>query len=440
MSDRLIPELETQDGTFDRWTGTYTTLIPQVRCRIMFDRMQDGENGAIWCEAQGFIDIDGEHKTLTPPTRINLMNGTRGAAGWKGFVQGLEETSEHIQWNEAMSIAVSAAIELYRNGDREIVLTPRGVDKSHPFLLEPFIASSGVSVFFGEGGTGKSLIALAMAVTVASGYPMFGKLPQRQGPVMYFDYEDDSDVHAERLEAIIAGTNIELKHPIYHRSLVAKVAQSQSSMRRSIDDTGSVLAVLDSIGMGRGGNANTAEDTVRLFRALRSLGVPTVAVDHVSKEDKRSGDLITPYGSVYTVNSARLLWGAVVAESNSNHDVKYLNLQNTKANRTHLHAPIGLKVTYANSEDKILGQRWLSQVTFDTHDQWWGHIEVDVWTQVRVFLESNQGAGAWSPTELSMMLGIREEEILSAIEHHRNEVVLEKRGSTNCYALVGAVA
>lgn len=441
MSDQaaLVPELESESSGFDHWTGVFRTMLDDVKCRVSISRMQDGDNGAIWCEMQANLQMEGKPRNLTPPSRINLMNVNRGSGGWKGYVQALEDIAPSIRWQEAISLSVDSAIERYRNGDQEVALVPQGTaDRAHPFLLEPFIASSGVSVFFGEGGTGKSLIGLGMAAAVASGFPIFGQIPQVTGPVVYFDYEDDESVHAERLQAIVKGHDLTMRHPVYHRSLIAKVSQAQSSMRQSIENTGAVLAVLDSIGMGRGGNANTSEDTVRMFRALRSLGVPTLAIDHVSKEDKRDGSLITPYGSVYTINSARLLWGAVVAEGVSTKDKKYLNLENTKANRTHLRKPMSMSIEYVNEDDKAEGQRWLDKVTFTTYSEWWEEIQADTWELIRAHLEVN--VGAWTVLELALQTGKPEKQVEEAIQTHMADLVMERRGNTKAYALVGDFA
>jgi len=433
----LIPELDAVRSGYDWWTGDFTTNNELVKVRLSFERIADGDNGAIWCEAQAWVIIKDDLKSVIPPSRTNLMNGSRGGSGWKSLVSTLEDMSSEIRWDEAVATAVEAAIELYRTGDREIALEYIGADRGHPFLLEPFIASSGVSVFYGEGGTGKSLIALGMSASIASGLPIFGQYPRKVGPVVYFDYEDDNSVHSERLEAILKQTG-ELKYPIYHRSLIAKVSQSQATMRRTIGETGAVMAVLDSIGMGRGGNANTAEDTIRLFRALRSLEVPVLAIDHVTKEDKRSGEAITPYGSVYTINSARLLWGGVEVEGTTKPGVKNINLINTKANRTALSEPLGLEVTYKNKEDSATNTRWLEEVTFEMFDRWWGTTTPDVWQRVSGFLMINPDT-QWTIAELSLSMDIDKPAIEKALQRHNKEITRTKVGRAYGYQLTDKI-
>ena len=429
-----MAELESTASGFDWWEGVFAATTQPIKCRLTFERLADGDNGAIWTEAQASIQVgEANPRKLLPPTRINLMNATRGG-GWKSLVQALVDASDAIAWDGVVAVAVAASIEQYRNGEREVELT-RELDRTgNPFLLEPFVAASGVSVFFGEGGTGKSMLALAMAVVVASGNPIFGHVPHQVGPVTYFDYEDDDEVHAERLYAILEGTGTTLKHPIYHRSLIAKVSQSQASMRRSIIDTESVLAVLDSIGMGRGGNANTSEDTVRMFRALRSLEVPTLAIDHVNKEDKRNKGLASPYGSVYTINSARLLWGAVEAGTLSTADQKFLNLTNTKVNRMALHPDMGLKLTYNNKEDTSNRSRWLESIRIEAYDKWWDVQVPDTWDLVVQHLEANPGSG-WTIAEIALAIDMEKAAVEKCLQRNGELLDRDKVGHAYTYRL-----
>jgi len=433
----LTPRLEREASGFDWWSGVYGTEVEDLKVKIIFERMTDGDNGAIWSEARALI-VSEEHDPITviPPSRTNLMNATKGGSGWKGLAQTLGEMASVVKWDAAVAQGVEQAIEVYRNGETETALRTGNLELGHPFLLEPFVATSGVSVFYGEGGTGKSLLALGMAVAVAGDLPVFGQYPRVSGPVVYFDYEDDSSVHEERLTAILSSLKVDsLKHPIWHRSLVAKVSQSQATMRRTVQERGAVMAVLDSIGMGRGGNANTAEDTVRMFRALRSLDVPTLAIDHVNKEDKRSGEVASPYGSVYTINSARLLWGAVAAPAMTTETKKFLNLTNTKANRVALHPPMGISVAYQNQRDDTAKARWLDKVDFAVMDEWWSAKEPDTWAIIEHYMEQHP-IERYSITELAMFLDMPRGTVEKAMQRNARSVVKEKRGREYVYGLI----
>ncbi len=354
---------------FDYYTIQLFTKIPHLEAELDFQRISDGDNGAIWCELSVYVITKGDKTRIVPPSRTNLMNSSR--AGWRGHLETLEAAASELQWEDMMTQAVGIAIDAYRNGAQATELVLEKTSKHRPpWLLEPFIASSGVSVLFGEGGVGKSLLGLGAALSVATETEILGTWAHKKGPVIYFDYEDDDSIHRLRLNALARGHDItELEHPIFHYSLVAKVSQAQSQMRRIIRDHGAVCCVLDSIGMGRGGDAGTAEDTIRLFRALRSLDIPVLALDHVTKEDKRKGGTVTPYGSIYTVNSARLLWGAKMSSASTSNR-RFVNLENTKANHVARQQNCGLEISYGSMDNGTLHTATIKQ-----HDEWWDEVD-----------------------------------------------------------------
>lgn len=377
MSKQTLAIADVRQG-YDYYTVQLFTPIRGVEAELDFQRIADGDNGAIWCELSVYTIINGVRSRIIPPSRTNLMNATR--SGWKGHLDTLNEVAGSLEWQEIMGLACGEAIDAYRNGAAATVLTlDQEPDRTSPFLIEPFVAASGVTVLFGEGGVGKSMLGLLAAVTVASeDHDLIGSWTQKKGPVIYFDYEDDDTVHNERLGAIARSHNItRLDHPILHYSLVAKVSTAQAHMRRLIREHQAVMVVLDSMGMGRGGDAGSAEDTIRVFRALRSLGVPVLALDHVTKDDKRKGSVATPYGSIYTVNAARLLWGARLAAASS-HTERFINMENTKANRVMRQHPRGIQMNYTNDDrGRLIG------VKVKQADEWWDEEDDELATAVK---------------------------------------------------------
>jgi RecA-family ATPase len=72
------------------------------------------------------------------------------------------------------------------------------------WLVPNMIAMARVTLLYGNGGDGKSLLELQLGVAVASGADWAGKLPQR-GPALILSGEDDIDEVHRRLADIIAG-------------------------------------------------------------------------------------------------------------------------------------------------------------------------------------------------------------------------------------------
>jgi len=78
-----------------------------------------------------------------------------------------------------------------------------------PWHVRDLIPGRAVTLLQGDGGTGKSLLALQLAVATATGLPWLGQDVER-GKVLYLYAEDDRDVLNRRLVAITLDYGMEL--------------------------------------------------------------------------------------------------------------------------------------------------------------------------------------------------------------------------------------
>ncbi|MGB3315972.1 MAG: AAA family ATPase, partial [Albidovulum sp.] len=70
------------------------------------------------------------------------------------------------------------------------------------WLVHGLVPQKTVTLFSGDGGTGKSLLALQLAVAVTAGTGWIGK-PVEQGRVLFLSAEDDDDELHRRLDCIL---------------------------------------------------------------------------------------------------------------------------------------------------------------------------------------------------------------------------------------------
>ena len=77
------------------------------------------------------------------------------------------------------------------------------------WLVEDLIPMRQVTLIYGDGATGKTLIELQLSVAVATGTDWLGKLP-REGGVLVLSAEDDLDETHRRLADIVAGRDFAL--------------------------------------------------------------------------------------------------------------------------------------------------------------------------------------------------------------------------------------
>jgi hypothetical protein len=289
---------------------------------------------------------------LLHSARLNLMS-TQSRAG---LARALAQREADLDWHAMLEELCFLARERYRTGEPSIDM--RFFERSDVarWLVEPFVERGGPTILFSDGGTGKSLAALAIAITAASGSPVLGRL---QGPPvagMFLDWETDPNTFDERLAAVLAGANIGVRPPVFYRRMTASLAESASLLRREIVKQGVEFVVVDSMGPARGGEPESADSTIRLFNGARSLGVPWLGVDHVTKQNGNGGS--RPFGSAYTHNLARLTWGADKAQEEGA-DTIILALRNHKRNNGRLLPQLGYRLEFSNGPaDELLAVRF----------------------------------------------------------------------------------
>ncbi len=336
----------------------WKTTTNEVLARVVIENIYEKDHAThaevtVWW----LLDRPADSRPIVGPARTNLTSAHH--SGWKSLVKACEEAVGNVAWGPGFQAIVNETLRHYREGDAPTALGAglNAMEFGPPYILKPYIAASGTTVHYGQGGLSKSLMALAMSISVATGLPLFGNEPATSGPVIFFDYEDDPLVHQQRLAAICRVIGVDPEDvPIHHMALTSKVSNSKTAMKRRILETGAVMGVLDSIGMARGGDAFGPDETIRLFRTFRGFGIPVLAIDHIAKATKGEqakaagrGQEIDAYGSTYTMNAARLaFWMRPVAHDN---DTIKLEMRNTKANHVRRVKPTGFIIKYENQED-----------------------------------------------------------------------------------------
>lgn len=78
------------------------------------------------------------------------------------------------------------------------------------WTVEGLVPTRGVTILSGEGGIGKSFVALDMGLAVASGGLFAGQFQCAGGPVLYVDLENDEGTIGRRLSQLAAGRGLKM--------------------------------------------------------------------------------------------------------------------------------------------------------------------------------------------------------------------------------------
>jgi hypothetical protein len=329
-----VQQHEDTDLSVTATAGLYSVHARKHSATLLFDRVADARGGV---SAEVTVTL-GSTELLSG---VDL--GLKSDTGQTKLTSSLKSIAPGIPWKWLLQKACSLVLRRYREGD-----PVRRLDIDFPtepltYSVNPLVFHRKTTILYGDGGLGKSTLALAIAMSVSVGHSVAG-ISGLKGRALYLDYEDDADVHARRLQAIIRG------HPelagasvLYQRCTEPLTKLTYPLVRRIAADR-ITFVVLDSLIAATGGESS-AEATAKLFAALRILNVDILAIGHIPKTPTEAADRVHVYGSVFNQNFARMVW-ELRTEQEAGHDHAILGLFNRKSNLSRLHVPLGLRVTH----------------------------------------------------------------------------------------------
>lgn len=325
---------------------------------MVLDRISERRGSGIVCELTVNSSRPPTPGTLLPGKNWNLNTSNDRTASE------LAKRDPDVDWLALLNQASGIAIRRWREGDPLVDLggeRPEGWQKPR-FLLPP-IVERGITSWFGDGGTGKSMLALAAAVSVATGISVMGMEPITLCPVSYLDWETDAETFYERVDAIWAGLGQSGPFPpdlIYYRQMVASLSESAPTLRRQLAERHIGFVVCDSVGQARGDDPNSGEATIRYWNAARSLRIPSLHVDHVSQEEmRRKGGPEKQVGNRYSHNQSRLSWALVAHQDEGSPcvDVAMKHRKGSNVGRQHSR---GYRMTFNAQQDAQGDERLVS--------------------------------------------------------------------------------
>ena len=267
-----------------------------------------------------------------------------------GLVKKLERKAPDAPWEDYLDLACRLMRERVREGEPVVALRPEPVTRDL-YLVAPVLPIGQTGVLFGDGGAGKSLVLLALMVSVATGraLPGLGR-PTMTGPALALDWESDRASWAELLGMVAAGLGIhagDLEGRLHYRAMASALADDARRIRADCARLGVVLLGVDSLALASGAEPESADAAVRSLHTLRTVGptVTRVVIAHVNKAMADQRGPARPFGSVFVQNIARSTWEVRRTAEDTGDDL-VLGLYHRKVNRGRLHAPISLRAHF----------------------------------------------------------------------------------------------
>lgn len=122
------------------------------------------------------------------------------------LIESFERATKHLKAGMGIGDVIEGLGQnvemLSRTHHTYLVRTTQDIIESAPdiaWCIEDLLPSNGVGILCGDGGLGKTWLAIDLAINVARGTHWMGRLPTARGPVLYIDEEGGDVLIRDRL-------------------------------------------------------------------------------------------------------------------------------------------------------------------------------------------------------------------------------------------------
>jgi len=262
-------------------------------------------------------NILGEEKKLYMG-KLNLTS-TRSK---KELANYLDSIWNEVPWKGILEKISQLIIENYYSPEPAEKLTIRETTDIS-FLLYPLLPKGYPTLWYAPGGSGKSLLALYIALLVQNGITLYHEYPEtQQTNVLYLDWEVDRAEMERRVSMFCDNFEENVETPFYKKCLFSLVDELEDILT-IIAENDIGFVIIDSAAPAIGGDINDAQKVITFFQAIRQiigLGATVLIITHVSKAHKEKEEERSPIGSVFFENFPRLTWELrFITEDNTIH-------------------------------------------------------------------------------------------------------------------------
>lgn len=204
------------------------------------------------------------------------------------------QAAPKIKWLEIIESMRVKILKAYSEGEPVEVISSEDEDVQIDFLFYPWIPERQLTLLYGEGGAGKTMMGLFLIHILQNGYS--GLELKKVKNILYLDYETEKKVMLSRWKQMKAIGKF------FYRKCTLPLLEEVASIKQAIIDNNIDCLFIDSVGVACHGDLNDATTANHFAMAIRQFNVTTIAITHVAKNQL---DTRTPFGSVYFFNNAR---------------------------------------------------------------------------------------------------------------------------------------
>lgn len=356
--DEIVEKARSEkNGKFDRlWRGDLSDYDHD------HSAADDGFVHKLWSYTQDEEQIRRIHAT-SGLHRLN-KSGCRQDYLQRSIERARQNVSWFYEWPDSAALSTNGhhkpsshrpvPIGVRTMGRKPEVLRLASVKPPGPrsYVVDGLLPAAYSTVFHGDGGVAKSMLALALGVDVAGDRGSWLGRRIEGGPVLYLDFELTVEEQARRVWQLCRGAGLAAPPDslLYVSAVGYGSREAFDAARQACEEHNVRLLIWDSLGPTLQGDAEAARDVIGFFHTtvepLREMGVANLIVDRQSKlQAGQSYQQKSAFGSVYKTNLARSVIQAEAAERDEG--TLTIRLRQKKHNFGPLAKPFGVKVSFS---------------------------------------------------------------------------------------------
>ena len=265
--------------------------------------------------------------------------------GRRNYATECTKRDAELDWDAILSLLAMNVRDSEQRGVPEERITGEQLERVTEdvrWLVEPIIQVGQPTLVYGKGSSGKSYFSQFVSVLVNEGISANG-LTVEQATTLYLDWETDGDEITRRVARIRKGMELSklTSAGLIYKRMNKGLAADIGTVMELVNKYSVHFVILDSLGSACMGEPESADVVLRMFAALRSLGVTSLCVDHVNKDNHL-------FGSVYKFNASRLIFEVIKAQRAGEDKLEFA-LYHRKANNAKIIKPMGFELAFDNA-------------------------------------------------------------------------------------------
>lgn len=249
-----------------------------------------------------------------------------------------------IPWASMLSTACSKAEQAWKEIDTSLDLSavqPEPVS----WFLDQRIPEKSVSILFGMGGSGKSFLALDMAMHSVMDGQWLGMPMAMIDAVLVIDYEDRPEIWRSRAEGICRANGWEFPERAfwYLPGNAVPIHEHRHRIAALVEKHKVGLVIVDSASSASGGALLDSEAVSKVINPLQALGVTVLLTAHNTKSEDAASTMY-PYGNIAWHNLVRATHYVEHKQEEGSREA-YVTIWNRKANEGK-QRPVGARILF----------------------------------------------------------------------------------------------